>query len=410
MAWWSLTARYLFPVDRPPLPQGILTIADDKIAAVEPHGTRSADIDLGNAAILPGLVNAHTHLDLTGLRGQCPPAPDFTQWLRGVIAHRRKQTPEQIAAEIHTGMRECRLSGTTLLGDITAQGQSWSVLATAPMRSVVFCEMLGTLEAQWQQSANITTAWLDSCHATATCRPGLSPHAPYSTQHILYQGAAQLAAERSLPLATHLAETAAELEFLATGTGPFVDFLKELQVWNRRPWTCRLQNYVQICDLAATPFLLVHCNYCLPQTLVVPKEGTIVYCPRTHAAFGHPPHPFRDFLKRGVRVALGTDSLASNPDLDMLAEMRFVHTWHPDLPGDVLLRMGTLAGAEALGWADETGSLTPGKSADLVVVPLPNEEGDPHHLLWKSPQRVAQTLFRGSWTGSTGDPLPNLAY
>jgi cytosine/adenosine deaminase-related metal-dependent hydrolase len=123
---------------------------------------------------------------------------------------------------------------------------------------------------------------------------------------------------------------------------------------------------------------------------------SIVYCPRTHAAFGHPTHPFREFLARGVRVALGTDSLASNPDLDVLAEARFVHAKHPDVPGDVLLRMATLSGAEALGWADETGNLTPGKSADFIVLPLPNEEKrDPHLLVLGSAQAVSGVVFRG---------------
>ena len=104
----------------------------------------------------------------------------------------------------------------------------------------------------------------------------------------------------------------------------------------------------------------------------MPPSASIVYCPRTHAAFGHPPHPFRDFLARGTRVALGTDSLASNRDLDMLAEARFVHRKFPEVPGATLLKMATLNGASVLTWGGETGSLTPGKSADLVIVPLPN--------------------------------------
>jgi cytosine/adenosine deaminase-related metal-dependent hydrolase len=125
---------------------------------------------------------------------------------------------------------------------------------------------------------------------------------------------------------------------------------------------------------------------------------TIIYCPRTHAAFGHHPHPFREFLARDIPVALGTDSLASNPDLDILGEARFVHGKHPDVPGATLLRMITLSGAEALGWADETGSLTPGKSADLVVLPLPDEErADPYELVLESSNCVARTLFRGQW-------------
>jgi cytosine/adenosine deaminase-related metal-dependent hydrolase len=130
----------------------------------------------------------------------------------------------------------------------------------------------------------------------------------------------------------------------------------------------------------------------------MPHDHTIVYCPRTHAAFGHPPHPFCEFLQRGVRVALGTDSLASNPDLDLLAEARFVHQRYPDVPGETILRMATLSGAEALGWADETGSLTPGKSADLVVLPLPEDEADPYRLMLESSTKVRAVLFRGQWT------------
>ena len=129
---------------------------------------------------------------------------------------------------------------------------------------------------------------------------------------------------------------------------------------------------------------------------------SIVYCPRTHAAFRHPPHPFREFLARGVRVCLGTDSLASNPDLDILAEARFVRSRYPDFPGDQLLRMVTLAGAEALGWADECGSLEAGKSADLVAVPLPDcDEADPHELLLGEDAGERRTMFRGQWRNET---------
>ena len=115
--------------------------------------------------------------------------------------------------------------------------------------------------------------------------------------------------------------------------------------------------------------------------------ATVVYCPRTHAHFGHPPHPWRRLLERGVRVALGTDSRASNPDLDLLAEARFLHAAHPDVAGATLLHLATLAGAEALGWADELGSLTAGKSADFVVIPLPDREDEPHRLLLGSASR-----------------------
>src|SRR3982074_1177633 len=110
---WTLTARWVFPVERPPLPRGTATVCGERISAVEPCGRRGADLDLGNAAILPGLVNAHTHLDLTGLRGQGPPTADFTAWLRGVVRHRRQLTPAQVESDIRAGLAESLAHGTT---------------------------------------------------------------------------------------------------------------------------------------------------------------------------------------------------------------------------------------------------------------------------------------------------------
>src|SRR5262249_46773983 len=124
--------------------------------------------------------------------------------------------------------------------------------------------------------------------------------------------------------------------------------------------------------------------------------GHLIYCPRTHAAFGHPPHLFREFLTNGTPVALGTDSLASNPDLDILAEARFIHEMYPDFPGRLLLHMATLAGATALGFDRTTGSLSRDKSADLVVLPMPDSNAaDPHLLILESTLPVKAVLFRG---------------
>src|SRR5690348_10077150 len=111
------TARWAFPVAGPPLEGGVVSLNGERITAITPSGELKADIDFGNAAILPGFVNAHTHLDLSGMRGQCPPQPDFTAWLRAVVAHRRSQTPERIAADIQAGIAECLACGTTLVGD-----------------------------------------------------------------------------------------------------------------------------------------------------------------------------------------------------------------------------------------------------------------------------------------------------
>jgi aminodeoxyfutalosine deaminase len=389
---WTLTARWVFPVSGPPLEHGTVTITGDRITAVNARGACSADVDLGNVAVLPGLVNAHTHLDLTGLRGQAPPSPDFTSWLRQVIAHRRGRTAEQVNDDVRAGLAECLRFGTTLLGDISGDGGSWDVLAEAPLRAVVFREFLGLAAdralAAWERSAR----WLADHDPTATCRPAVSPHAPYSVRSWLFRRASKC----GVPVAVHLAETAAEQELLVLRRGPFVPFLQEIGAWSPTGLAEDVGHVLRLLD-GRSPTLLVHCNF-LPPDDPLPANASIVYCPRTHAAFGHPPHPFRDFLRRGVRVALGTDSLASNPDLDMLAEMRFLHARHPDVPGNQVLRMGTLSGAEALGWGDETGSLTPGKSAELVVLPLPSGTGtDPYWLVLQSDLQVSKMLYRGRW-------------
>jgi cytosine/adenosine deaminase-related metal-dependent hydrolase len=389
-AAWSITARWIFPVDGPPLEHGILTIAGDRIVAIEPHGTRTAGRDLGNVAILPGLVNAHTHLDLSGARGKILPSSDITIWLRRVIAYRRSCLPQETRANIDVGLSESAQHGTTLLGDISAQGMSWDALAVGPLRATVFFELLGLSVNRAWEAFGAARRWMKNFPATETCRPGFSPHAPYSFRGEFLQGVSALGRVISI----HLAESAFEAELLECHTGPFVRFLTELGAWDK---TGVAFNHADVIGLtsSARNVLYIHANYLPPET-AIPAHGTIVYCPRTHSAFGHPPHPFREFLARGIRVALGTDSLASNPDLDVLAEARFIHAKHPDVPGDVLLRMAALSGAEALGWADEAGSLTPGKSADFIVLPLPNEEKrDPHLLVLESAPPVRGVVFRG---------------
>jgi cytosine/adenosine deaminase-related metal-dependent hydrolase len=389
---WTLSARWVFPVSGPPIAGGTVTVTGDRISAVESHGRRRPDVDLGEVAVLPGFVNAHPHLDLSGLRGRCAPDADFTGWLRRVIQHRRTIAPDQVEADIRAGLAESLRNGTTLLADVSGDGGSWEVLANAPLRAIVFREMLGLPEVRASGAWERLDDWLRTRIATPTCRPGVSPHAPYSVRASLFFAAAT----RGVPVAVHLAETAAEQELLVLRRGPFVPFLRDLEVWAPDGLADDIDHVLKLLN-GLSPTLLIHGNYLVPSSSL-PPNSTVVYCPRTHAAFGHSPHPFRDLLARGVRVALGTDSLASNPDLSMLAEVRFLHQHRPDVAADVLLRMATLSGAVALGWADETGSLEAGKSADLVVVPLVSgEERDPYERLLDSDLPVRQVLCRGQW-------------
>lgn len=396
----TLTARWVLSAAGPPLEGGLVTIRGDKIEAVEPRGTRAADEDLGNVAIIPGLVNPHTHLDLSGARGLIPPTdPEhFTDWLKGVIAYRKTRSAEQVQDDIRAGLAESLRCGTTLIGDIANGGASWELLVETPLRTIVFREVIG-LGFDWQDSYFHANAWLFRRPNRDNCRSGISPHSPYSVRALLFTMLAARALDGKHPLTIHLAESPAEVDLIMSRTGSFLPFLANLGFHEPE---FLIEDFSDLTQRMNTnsPQLFAHCNY-LSSDDYFQTNQSIVFCPRTHAAFGHPPHPFREFLKRGVRVCLGTDSLASNPDLDILAEARFVHAKYPDFPGDQLLKMVTLAGAEALGWADDCGSLEPGKSADLVAVPLPNRDGDPYDLLFSNEIAEAPriTLFRGEWRG-----------
>jgi cytosine/adenosine deaminase-related metal-dependent hydrolase len=398
-----LTARYVFPGHRPPIRRGVVVLRDDRVVGVRRRSQRGADFDCGDVAIVPGFVNAHTHLDLSAARGRIPPTGDFIAWLRQVIDFRLGQETSDVERDIREGLNQCVRFGTTLIGDIAHEGLSTDVLAGAPVRSIVFRELIGLTVEGGARAFEGFHWWRAAFPESETCKPGVSPHAPYSVNTTLYH---QASASR-LPLATHLAETRHEDDLLRRHSGPLVAFLRDVGVWEPSElvpnFAYILKNTRRDCEHA----LYIHCNYLDPDVPFLPS-GSVVYCPRTHAAFGHPPHPFREFIARGVRVALGTDSLASNPDLDLLAEARFVNARYPDVPGATLLRMATLSGAEALGFADVTGSLspgksadvtgilTPGKSADFAIVALPpRDASDPHDLLFDSDLPVLATVFRG---------------
>jgi cytosine/adenosine deaminase-related metal-dependent hydrolase len=221
----------------------------------------------------------------------------------------------------------------------------------------------------------------------ARMQDGISPHAPYTVSPILLRQLVTLARTRNMPLAMHLAESREELAFLKTGTGPFQELLDERSMWDAEavPRGSRPLDYLRL--LADAPrALVIHGNYLNDEEMAFlagkRERMSLVYCPRTHAFFQHEPYPLTAAIAAGVRVALGTDSRASNPDLDLLAEMRFVARAYPTIDPHDVLRMGTLLGAEALGREDEVGSLTPGKLANVVAVPLPEDlRGTPNDLL-----------------------------
>lgn len=399
------------PISGPPIENGTIEVAAGVITGLS-HRADSAAEDLGAVAILPALVNCHTHLEFSDCETPLTPAEPFTAWIRQVIAHRRDRC-DSTHSLITRGLTEATLTGTGLLGEIATSDEPVPASYDQPGRaaSVIFREILGflpeqtapQLEAARNHVTAVTTAGWSG--RSPRVRAGLSPHAPYSVHPDLFRATVALALEQRLPVAMHLAETAAELELLGTGRGLFRDLLEQFGIWQDDilPRGTRTLDYLR--ELATLDrALVVHGNRLTDEEIEYVAQHpnlTVVYCPRTHAWFGHPPHPWLKLLEAGANVALGTDSRASNPDLSLWGELQFLHRRFPAIAPERLLEFGTLAGAGALGMADRYGTLEVGKRADLAVVALPLQGADD---LWSSllreDSRIVATMLDGEWVES----------
>jgi cytosine/adenosine deaminase-related metal-dependent hydrolase len=401
----------VFPVEGKPIRNGVVTIAGERILEVS-HTAPLGATDLGNVAIVPGLVNAHTHLEYSGLSAPLGQAGrPFPHWLRHVIGMRRSGNirPEWTGE----GVQEAVRTGTTTLGEIATSAWSPLRFEQAPLNTTVFYELIGLAEERIEPSLDAAREHLSGPPSQRLLR-GLTPHAPYTVHPELFAKAVRLCAQRQAPLTLHLAESREELELLRNGSGPLVELFKELEVWQPGviPAGARPLDYLRI--LADGPrTLLAHGNYLDAEEIVFVAEHadrmTIVYCPRTHAYFSHATHPLVILIQAGASVAIGTDSRASNPDLCLLSELRFVARKFPQLSGALVLELGTLRGAAALGQAAAVGSLCPGKFADLAVVRLPEHDTrDPHELLFGGDLPVEGTMWHGEWA-SAAPNVPGMA-
>jgi cytosine/adenosine deaminase-related metal-dependent hydrolase len=407
----TLQARYVFPVEGPPIENGVVTLQQGRIGWVGSSRERTGDLDLGNVAIVPGFVNAHTHLELASLGAddqRVGGSEDEIDWLRRVVDQRRTGSEHSLKGSVGRNLRSCIESGTTLVADTTTAGLSWEDVASSPIRAVVFAELIGLKRYRGLQTSDEAWNWLSTIRpenqVAACARPGLSPHAPYSTSDWLYYKAA---ASR-LPLSTHLAEMPEELRLLEHRDGPLREFLEELGAWDDdwEPIGPRPADYVRRGELRDADWLIAHGTYFDPSEFwqLRPEAApnghrvAVAFCPRTHARFGHAPHPYRALLEKGVVVCLGTDSLASSPSLSILDELRFLHSRDPSLSGELLLTMATLFGAWALRAETATGSLRPNKSADIAIIGLPDRsDSDPHRLILNSAEPVLATIFEGDF-------------
>jgi cytosine/adenosine deaminase-related metal-dependent hydrolase len=390
-----VAARWVIPVDQPPIEDGVVEIADGRIVEVRHRAGASDDatLDLGNAALLPALVNAHAHLEFSDLAQPIQPATPFTQWIRNLLAYRRERE-RPIGELVRDGLSEAARTGTGLVGEIAAGDWQLTEAAAALTASdfdgsaptvVAFRELIGLLPEQAADQLELARRHIDECRALSgsddnsargglTLRPALSPHAPYSVGPDLYHQLVDLARRESVPLCIHLAETPAELELLERGTGEFVEMLSGFGIWQPGliPRDSRPMDYLEL--LATVDHALIaHGNYLSDEEIAWlgrhPNIAT-VFCPRTHAFFGHSEHPWRKLLAAGATVSLGTDGRSSNPDYSLWSELESLTQQGNVTNQHTLIELATLAGARALGAEADYGSLAPGKSATFSVFPL----------------------------------------
>ena len=390
------TAHWVLPVSSEPIEDGaVLVSPDGRIAAVgpaarvpEPSGAER--IDLGEAILLPGLINAHSHPELAAFRGLLEDLP-FHRWIPELNRAKRDAalTPEEYGAAARWTCAESLAAGITAMGATEDSGAAVDALLATGLRGVVFQEVFGPDPAQAVESLSQLRAKIDVMRERETdlVRVGVSPHAPYTVSDDLYRLTAQLAVSEGLSVACHAAEALVEDQLIREGLGFFAEGLQARGIST----PARARSTIDLLErtgILATAPLLIHCIRVDAEDIrAIARAGAAVaHCPIANARLGHGIAPVLEMLDAGITIGFGSDSVASNNRIDVLEEARFgqilqrtrTHTADA-LPSGMLLRMATIDGARALGIADRVGTLEPGKDADLCAVSLASVHTRPVH-------------------------------
>ncbi len=391
MASLLVRAAWVCPVVSPPLPDGWILVNAGRIEAVgQGHDAPPADETrvLGSVAVLPGLVNAHTHLELSWLRGRVPPTGDFLSWVGQLMRLRtRLETADDEAAvqAMRAALAEMRATGTAAVGDVSNALVSPPVLREAVMPAVVFHELLGFRDADGRAAVAESRPRRASAEGGGV-RVVAAAHAPFSVSAELFTAIRDEVRAAPAPITSvHVGESPEEVQLLRDGSGPWRTRLEELGAW-RSDWVAPGRGPGDyLCDLGviAAGTLAVHGVQLTDRELarMAGTGATLVTCPRSNRWVGVGPPPIGRFFTSGVRVAVGTDSLASAPDLNLFAELAAMREAAPEVPARRILQAATVAGADALGLGRELGSLQPGRRAHLVAVTVPPGIRDPEETL-----------------------------
>ncbi len=377
-------ASWILPIDESPIRDGWVATSGGRIVAIGRAADRvprdGRDVDLGAVAVLPGLVNAHTHLELSYLRDEVPPADRFVEWIRYVMAARRKRAdPEaaEIIRSVEEGIAEADTFGTAIVGDISNTLVTVPALVASRLAAVVFYELIGFKPADAELFVADARRRIGAVETNDRIRVALAAHAPYSVAPQLLRAMRGVAGTASsVPSSVHLSESADEVDFIRTGGGAWRAVLEEVGSWNAA-WEPPGVSPVQYLDDIGflNPSLLAVHGVQMTRAdlqLLESRGTTLVACPRSNRRTGAGTPPIADFYASGVRVAVGTDSLASTTDLNVFAELAAMRALAPGVSASALLASATKHGADALGFGADYGTISPGKRARLVAIRLPD--------------------------------------
>ena len=406
-----LRARTVLPISQPPLEDGAVLISGNRIRAVgswqdlQSHADEKI-LDLGEVILLPGLVNAHCHLDYTDMAGQLPPPKKFTDWIASITAAKTAWSYSDYARSWLHGAHMLLKTGTTTVADIEAMPDLLpEVWEATPLRVFSFFEMTG-IRARRHPKEILREAVdkIDSL-TSARCRASLSPHAPYSTLPELLKLTAKIARKRKWRVCTHVAESDQEFEMFTHAGGAMHDWLKRNERDNA---DCGLGSPVAHLarnKMLGANLLAIHVN-CLARgdAKLLGKHGVhVVHCPRSHDYFRHPSFHRKRLANAGVNLCLGTDSLATarkvgkqKLELDLFAEMRALAKRDKAILPEEILRMATVNGAKALGLSGQIGELSEDAFADLIVIPA-GGKSDAYATVLAHTGPVRASMIDGRW-------------
>ncbi len=406
-------ARTVLPVAAPPVPNGAIAVSDNKIQAVgswteiKSEFTNGELTDLGDVVLLPGLVNAHCHLDYTDMAGLWPPPGKFTDWIPRMLAAKAEWSYTDYANSWLHGAKMLLHSGVTTVADIECVPELLpEVWDSTPLRIISFLEMTGVRLKR--DPAKILGDAIRKSESLAhpRCAVALSPHAPYSTSLELLRLCAQAARDQNLRLTTHVAESDLEYEMFAHARGGMFDWLKKN---GRDNSDCGFGSPVQHLEqagLLGKNFLAAHANYLDKNDLrlLARRKVSVVHCPRSHAYFRHLPFMRERLANAGANLCLGTDSLATvrvageqKPELNLFEEMRALADADRAVSPAEVLRMATLNGARALGQRGQIGELRAAALADLIAIPVSGKHGEINETVLAHDGPVQASMIDGRW-------------